>query len=143
MFNLDTLEVKNDRAWAARHRYHPHALQVWDKGPRTGTPYLVYVLQRGGVPCEPDNRFWKYMWDSFADNIHRGRPGWADKVAFDSRDYEETQDQKTWSTMTERLMSNEGRIMSLLGENKYWSLNRSMIPRKQAPRRRPGIVLCR
>lgn len=127
ILNTSSIEVKKDPAWAVRNRHHPHALQVWDKGVQTGKPYVVAVLENSrGYPCEPGPQFFSNMWKMLADNIHRGRPGWADKQEFDARDHTEWVERENDRRFHERVSAERGRIFSMLGHNKYWSLDRTM-----------------
>jgi hypothetical protein len=128
--NTSTLEVRRDRAWALRNRHHPEALQVWDRGVRTGKPYFVAVLERRGVPCEPDERWFHAMWAMHADQVHRGRPGWADKIGFDARDYEDAKEAETWRRFDERMEAAKDPIMHMLGEGRTHKLDRTMLVRR-------------
>lgn len=128
ILKTQSITVKKDPAWAAANGHHPHALQVWDKGVVSGEPYIVAVLERNGVPHEPGPLFFQRLWEMHADNVHRGRKGWAEKMRFDARDRQEFEERKHSERLRERLESQRGKAMSLLGCGKYWSLNRSMIP---------------
>ncbi len=129
VLNTSSIEVKQDRAWAVRNKHHPLSLQVWDRGVVTGQPYIVAVCERRGVPAEPDERFFAKLWRMHADQIHRGRKGWADKIMFDARDSDEFQERRASERFRERVMSRKGEVLSMFGKGKFWSLNRSVIPK--------------
>ena len=128
ILKTSTLEVKRDAAWAVKNHRHPAAMQVWDRGVVTGEPYIVAVCERNGLPAEPDEKFFLRLWQMHANQVHRGRLGWADKIAFDARDHQDHQEQQASKKFRERINSHRGEIFSLLGKNKFWNLNRSLVP---------------
>jgi hypothetical protein len=62
--------------------------------------------------------------------MHRGRKGWAEKQAFDARDYADSLEAAEDQRLRERCLRSKDRAMSMCGHNRMWSLNRSMIPKR-------------
>lgn len=131
ILNTSTIEVKQDRAWAARHRMHPHAYQVWDRGTKSGTPYVVCVLQRGGVPCEPGEAFFANLWRSQADQIHKGRPGWADNIASDMEYAQDQVELRKAQARRQKYRDMRDQVFHMFGHGRHWALNRSVMPQGQ------------
>lgn len=76
-----SMSVRRDREWAVKHGFNPDALIVWDKSPRSGAPYVVFVCQHGNVPIEPNHEIVERIRAMDAARVHGGRKAWADHMA--------------------------------------------------------------
>lgn len=139
IFSHSSLTVKVDRAWAHAHGVHPDALQVWDTGPVTGKPYVVAVLARNGVPCDPSEAFWLELWRSHAAQRHQGRAGWADEQERAAIEYDRKFEERNFGRMEQRFKEAEEPIMHMLGEGRVYSLNPTSNRRMR--RTRAGVLV--
>lgn len=123
------LFVKRDSVYAARHRFHPDAYQVWDVERVSRRPYCVLVVQRRGHPAELDDRIVERV--ARMQVSHNGRESWADEKVreFQHADEEtERNRDKVFNHAWKEKVDVPGRVRSLFKKSKRHKLNKSHLP---------------
>lgn len=134
---ISEIEVKQDAAWAVRHGFHRDVLQVWDRAPQTGEPYVVDVLHRNGFPCEPTDAFWMRLWRARADHVHMGKKGWPAEVERQARAWEQGQEDANFEKAHRGLYEHEDRIRHLLRLGRVYGTT----GRRHMRRTRAGLLV--
>lgn len=125
-----TLSVRRDADWAARHGFHPDALQVWDQAPATGTPYVVFVCQRKGLPVEPCQEMVEAIQAMAFSRVRGSLNAWADEAASTAFRHDEQQERLRAKAFRERFdWDFTPKVEWWTNNHRTHAINKTMVPR--------------
>lgn len=128
--STSSIEVRRDAAFAVRHGWHKDCILVFDRSPRTGEEYCLFVCRRHGLPAEPTELAVKIIYGQWAENIHRGRKAWADEIAqqvLHDADEPQRDADRAWDAGAPERVE---RAMSMVGLSKRWTVPKARRTKK-------------